>query len=70
MLEIAANIKFNRYSNQFLDKLKQDIRKIRDMDDLVVPADKTTNHYVMKAADYNTILEKAVHKDYLKAKDA
>ena len=69
MLEIAANIKFNRYSNQFLDKLKQDIRKIRDMDDLVIPADKTTNHYVMKAADYNTILEKAVQKDYLKAKN-
>ena len=54
-------------SNDFLDKLKTDINRIFNLDDLIVSADKTSNDYQMKTGDYNELHQRNIQKDYKKA---
>ena len=68
MLDMIRNIKFDdNYTDQFQKKLKTDISKIRNSNDVYIFADKTTNIYKMPPEQYNKLLKENVTQTYKKA---
>ena len=53
---LVKNVKFGRKSNHFLQKLKQDERKIKSEDRPLIKGDKSTNYYKMDAKNYDQLL--------------
>ena len=45
LTEIIDSIKFRNVENTFQKKLKSDVNRIKNSDELLVPADKTNNFY-------------------------
>ena len=66
LVSMVQNIKFRKRINPFLTKLKNEIVKIDDQKDLIVPADKTTNKYLVTPEKYMNMLDKEVQKSYKK----
>ena len=66
LCDIAKNIKFRNVNEQFQNKLKDDLKQIKSDKKIVVPADKTRNHYKMEKEDYNKLLDNNITKDYKK----
>ena len=66
MLELVQNIKFSKYSNSFQRKLNQDSRKIREMNTMLIAADKTTNFYKVDLERYKTLLNNNITSAYKK----
>ena len=58
LVKLTQNIKFRKRSNPFLTTLKREIVKISNQKDLIIPADKTTNSYIVQPDQYMQILEK------------
>ena len=50
------NIQLRTISEEFLNKLNEDINKIRSLDKMFVSADKTRNYYEITEENYNKIL--------------
>ena len=67
LYDAINKIKFRRYTSQFQNCLKKDISEIKKSKDVLVCADKTTNIYKVPITEYNTLLTKAINKDYKKA---
>ncbi len=67
LFDALKTIKFRRQSNAFQDRLKEDIKKITSSEKVFVPADKTGNMYTVSKNTYDSLVAKAVHKDYKKA---
>ena len=67
LLKLIENIQFRTVSDEFLNKLNEDINKIRSSDKLFISADKTQNYYEMTKENYNKILHDSVTKVYKKA---
>ena len=63
---MVQNIKFRKRSNPFLTTLKKEIEKISEQKDLIIPADKTTNRYLVPPNQYMKMLEKEIQKSYKK----
>ena len=67
LLSMIENIKFRKVKCCFQNKLSSDIRNnIKKSEELLVPADKTTNFYRMDAPAYNDLLQKNITKTYKK----
>ena len=67
LLSMIENIKFRKVKCWFQNKLSSDIRNnIKKSEELLVPADKTTNFYRMDAPAYNDLLQKNITKTYKK----
>ena len=66
LVKLIQNIKFRKRSNQFLTTLKKEMRKISDQKELIVPADKTTNKYLLPPGKYMDLLEREIQKNYKK----
>ena len=64
---MIENIKFKNASSDFQRKLKADIKRINECDELIVPADKTQNFYKVSKEDHDKILQDNVTKEYKKA---
>ena len=45
-----------------------EIKKIHSKKELIVPADKTTNNYLLPAKTYTALMEKEIQKNYKKEK--
>ena len=69
LCEIARNIQFRDLKDPFQNKLRNDLRDIRNEDKIIVAADKTRNFYKMEKEQYNELLEKNITKDYKKCED-
>ncbi|GFR95821.1 hypothetical protein ElyMa_002704600 [Elysia marginata] len=68
LTELMSNIKFKKASiSSFQKRLKKDIDNIKKDDHLYVPADKSSNFYRLKPAQYEYPLNKAIQKEYKKA---
>ena len=63
---MIRNIEFKPYSSPFQNNLKRDIQNINNTNEVIVPADKTSNHYGLKAEEYEELLQKNIQKDYKK----
>lgn len=51
-LAMIGNVKYKPVRNQFQDKLKDEIREIKNLDKITVFADKTKNQYRVTVAEY------------------
>ena len=66
MLNLIKNVEFNNNSNNFQEKLKEDIKLIKAESKVFVAADKSSNFYKTEVEDYNKLLENNITKDYKK----
>ena len=53
MYQMITDIKFKDRPNTFQQKLKEDVRRIRSSEKLLIPADKSTNLYEVKSSTTN-----------------
>ena len=65
LLKLIENIQFRTVSDEFLNKLNEDMNKIRSSNELFVSADKTQNHYEIAKENYK-ILHDNITKTYKK----
>ena len=66
---MVTNIKFRKYSNSLMEKMREDLEQIESSDCVFVFADKTLNMYKMKTEQYNKLLIENVTSKYEKAAD-
>ena len=66
LFKLIENIQFRTVSDEFLNKLNEDMNKIRSSNELFVSADKTQNHYEIAKENYK-ILHDNITKTYKKA---
>ena len=64
LLDIAKSIKFKSRPNKFQTKLKREKDTIVRNDKLIIPADKTSNHYEVDPTEYKKFVMKEVNKEY------
>ena len=67
MLKKVQSTKFKQVNNPFLNKLKDDTKRIKQETKLLIAADKTTNFYKVEPSAYNDLLEQNITKSYKKA---
>ena len=58
---------FREVTNSFQNKLKADIRQIKNEPKIFMKADKTTNYYKVEVEKAEELVEKEIHKVYKKA---
>ena len=66
-LEIVKNIKFRTIKDNFQEKLKRDIKAIRESPDVFIFVDKTSNIYKLKPAEHKKFFMNNITKAYKKA---
>ncbi|OOZ57026.1 hypothetical protein, partial [Solemya velum gill symbiont] len=65
LINMIENVKTRNINCHFQKQLSSDIKtKIKNCNDLLIPADKTTNFYKMKTDTYNELLHKNITKTY------
>ena len=69
LIGIVPKIKFKRITNNFQNKLQQDIRNIKSSNKIYVPADKTTNMYKVTKEEYDQLLTNSITNTYKKTND-
>ena len=57
-LNFIRNIEFKEQHNQHQNKLKEEIRQINDNSNVIIAADKTSNHYEMPNQEYGNFVKK------------
>ena len=67
MIRLIQDVQFTDKTNDFQQKLKQDIKKVKQNPDLIIQADKTSNYYNMKKDNYEALLNKNIQSTYKKA---
>ena len=63
---MVHNIEFRLVKNNFLSKLKDDVKVINNTKEVLVNADKSTNTYKMNKNAYNKYLTENITKTYKK----
>ena len=64
--DLIRNIEFRYVPNNFQTKLKEDIKKIHQTNEIIVSADKTQNKYKIPVDTYKTLLLSYITRDYKK----
>ena len=67
LLLLLQHIKFRRRSKPFLSTLKEEIKKIDQKRELIIQADKTSNHYLVPPEKYRELMNVEIQKSYKKA---
>ena len=69
LFDLISNIKFRncKVDNDLQAQLKRDVSLIKAETDMIIAADKTSNHYKLSVDKYNDLLGKAVQKEYKKS---
>ena len=67
LINLTKNIEFRRRPSAFQDQLRNEVEAIREDPNVIVSADKTSNHYRVDVMEYKELVEKEVHSDYKKA---
>ena len=60
--EMINNIKFRPIRNKFLSKLNEDVKTIKNTNELLINVDKSSNIYKMTKQDYKEHLENNITK--------
>ena len=63
---MVRDIVFKPYSNNFQEQLKRDLNRIMNTNDVIVKADKTTNHYSVPPDEYHDLLQDNIKSQYRK----
>ena len=69
MFNLTKNLKFKHYTDNFQQTLSENCNKIKREKKMIIPADKTTNYYLVDKKDYIDLRSKNITKDYKKAGD-
>ena len=69
MHKLTKNLKFKHYTDSFQQTLNENCQKIKRESKMIIPADKTTNYYLVDKDDYLELRNKNITKDYKKAGD-
>ena len=69
LIGLVQKLNFKRNTNDFQNRMRQDVQQIKRSDKLYVPADKTTNMYKVDKEEYGRILQNSVTATYKKADD-
>ena len=64
---LIPSTKFNQKNNRFLDKLKDNTKRIKNETKLHIAADKTKNFYKLEPSTYNDLRERNITKSHKKA---
>ena len=70
LYDLVLHVEFRNFDNQFLSKLRSDLNDINETAELIVSADKTSNHYKLSKEEYTELLNKNIHTDYETAEPA
>ena len=65
--DLIGNIKLRNKSNNFQQKLNEDIRNIKQEPKLLIAADKTSNYYKTDSRSNASILKRNIEKEYKKS---
>ena len=66
MMDMIKNLEFKRVYNEFQSNLRNDIRQIRESNNLFVSVDKSRNIYKVSKASYERMMQENVTKTYKK----
>ena len=66
MMDMIKNLEFKRVNNEFQSNLRNDIRQIRESNNLFVSADKSKNIYKVSKASYEQMMHENVTKTFKK----
>ena len=69
MLKLIEDIKFRKINDPFQTTLRNDVRKIKNSHEMIIPADKTRNLYLLQKDQYNKLLRDNITKHYKPASD-
>ena len=64
LVKLIQSLKFKPFKSDFMNKLKDSVNRIDASDKIIVDADKTSNKYLIKKSDYQSLLAKNVNSDY------
>ncbi|PIK38109.1 hypothetical protein BSL78_25061 [Apostichopus japonicus] len=64
LLRMIENVKFKKVTNQFQDKLRKDVSRIKKSTKLLIPADKTRNMYEIDTQLHEKLLRQHITKNY------
>ena len=67
LVELIRNIKFRKIRNTFQEKLKEDIKLIKDSHKTMTFADKTSNMYRLTKEQYDKLIMNSITSTYKKA---
>ena len=70
LLSIIEGIEVRRASDPFQDRLRKDIEKIKDTDDIIARADKSKSLYGMPKEQYQKLLRDNITRTYKRAPDS
>ena len=66
MMNMIKNLQFKRVHNEFQSNLRNDIRQIRNSNNLFVSLDKSRNIYKVSKSNYERMMYENVAKTYRK----
>ena len=60
LVRLIKNIKFKKVSNQFQAILSNDIKKIKNSNEMLISANKTRNLYLLEKDQYDKLLRENI----------
>ena len=66
MFNLVKQVKFRHLSDNFQNKLANDLKMINKAKNIMVHADETTNFYKISKQEYNNLLLTSITKAYKK----
>ena len=66
MVDMIKYVEMKHSDNPLQKQMREDIRKIKNITEVIVQADKTANLYLIKTEDYNKYLMDTTSKEYKK----
>lgn len=70
VLKLIEDVEFRTVSDDFQEKLKKDVERFRNTDDLIVKADKTKSMYRVSGEKYQKLMRDNITKHYRAAPDS
>ena len=67
LVELFRNIKFRKIRNIFQEKLKEDIKLIKELNKTLTSPDKTSNMYRLTKEQYDQLIMNSIASTYKKA---
>ena len=71
VLDLVENVQFHpsrhQKASKFQTKISKDVTEIKSAPEIIVAADKSSNHYKISPNSYKQIKDQHINKDYKKA---
>ena len=67
LLEIIKELEMRPMMNPLQQRMKEDLQKMKNMEEVIVKADKTSNLYLIKPDEYKKLLSNNITAEYKKS---